>query len=228
MRLNRNTRLAAGLALLGALSACQNMADWQTAPVADIAKWQQIDYIPQARSERVLLEHSVRFRPNEAIVDPIEQARFDAFVARSSVGHDETVLLAVSQESGGDPVGSARLGVVGDMLTRHGLFPDRAARPPAGRPLAPHTVLVTVRRDVLIEPDCNHGQPGRGQRPQLTFGCANAVNLGRMVADPADLRRGKPLGPGDAEFAARSVERYRKGETEELIDEATTSDEEGQ
>ena len=45
-----------------------------------------------------------------------------------------------------------------------------------------------------------------------------------MVADPGDIVAGRHPGLLDGEFAARSIERYRKGETTPLKgDEASTA-----
>jgi type IV pilus biogenesis protein CpaD/CtpE len=40
------------------------------------------------------------------------------------------------------------------------------------------------------------------------YGCANATNLGLMVANPADLAAGRPLGRADATPAVSGVTRY--------------------
>lgn len=40
------------------------------------------------------------------------------------------------------------------------------------------------------------------------LGCANRANLAAMVADPADLERGRDLTPGSALQAAQVVEAY--------------------
>ncbi len=48
------------------------------------------------------------------------------------------------------------------------------------------------------------------------FGCATATNLGLMVADPGDIVAGRDPGLMDGEFTARSIERYRKGQTTPL------------
>jgi len=40
------------------------------------------------------------------------------------------------------------------------------------------------------------------------FGCADATNLGHMVANPADLASGRPLGDADAVTAVSAVTRY--------------------
>jgi len=43
------------------------------------------------------------------------------------------------------------------------------------------------------------------------LGCVSAVNLRAMVADPADLERGRPLGPADGERQTGAIEAYRQG-----------------
>lgn len=43
------------------------------------------------------------------------------------------------------------------------------------------------------------------------LGCSVAANLRAMLADPDDLERGRPLGPGDGEHAARAVDAFRQG-----------------
>ena len=39
-----------------------------------------------------------------------------------------------------------------------------------------------------------------------------------MVADPADLQRGRPLGPADATREAEAIVRYRTDKVKELQD----------
>jgi type IV pilus biogenesis protein CpaD/CtpE len=48
-----------------------------------------------------------------------------------------------------------------------------------------------------------------GDSPYL--GCVNAVNLGNMLVDPADLARGRPLGPASGTREALGVGLYDKG-----------------
>ena len=43
------------------------------------------------------------------------------------------------------------------------------------------------------------------------LGCVTAVNLRAMLADPADLERGRPLGRADAERESRAIEAYQQG-----------------
>ncbi len=43
------------------------------------------------------------------------------------------------------------------------------------------------------------------------LGCTNAANLRAMLANPADLDHGRPLGPADGGRAAQAVSDYRAG-----------------
>lgn len=53
------------------------------------------------------------------------------------------------------------------------------------------------------------------------LGCSNAVNLRAMVADPADLERGRPLGPANGIRATLGVENYELGKVKALIGSGT-------
>ncbi len=53
------------------------------------------------------------------------------------------------------------------------------------------------------------------------LGCTSAVNLRAMVANPADLERGRPLGPANGERAALGVENYELGKVKALIGSGT-------
>jgi hypothetical protein len=51
--------------------------------------------------------------------------------------------------------------------------------------------------------------------PRLPTGCANALNLQRMVERPDDLRRGRDAGPSFAAPVAQAAERYLRGDNED-------------
>jgi pilus assembly protein CpaD len=88
-----------------------------------------------------------------------------------------------------------------------------------------HEVGLTIVKVMAVLPDCSQPQPLEPDPPQFErgFGCSNAYNLGVMVADPADLERGRQLDPADAERASLSILRYRVGEEEPLVEEDTQS-----
>ena len=50
------------------------------------------------------------------------------------------------------------------------------------------------------------------------FGCADAINLGAMIANPADLWAGRDPGAADGVAAAAAIQRYRNGKTTPLLD----------
>jgi type IV pilus biogenesis protein CpaD/CtpE len=64
-------------------------------------------------------------------------------------------------------------------------------------------------------PGCSREAAAAG-RP-LPFGCANALNLAAMVADPDDLRRGATMAPPRGPAATRAVERHRADKVPPLI-----------
>jgi hypothetical protein len=48
--------------------------------------------------------------------------------------------------------------------------------------------------------------------PYLPMGCANALNLQRMLASPGELQRGQPMGPTLSAPLARAAQNYLLGE----------------
>jgi pilus biogenesis lipoprotein CpaD len=82
-------------------------------------------------------------------------------------------------------------------------------------------VVVFAQTVALTVPDC----PGYNQpivldyewRPETRLGCANAINLARMVSNPADLAQGRNLGPGDGTNNAMAIQRYRGQEAEPVV-----------
>lgn len=54
---------------------------------------------------------------------------------------------------------------------------------------------------------------GHANASPATPGCNIAANLRAMVADPADLTRGLPLGPADGRRETRAIEAYQQGKT---------------
>jgi len=55
------------------------------------------------------------------------------------------------------------------------------------------------------------------------LGCVSDVNLRAMVADPADLERGRQLGPADGEIETRAIEAYQQGKVKSFQGSGTTN-----
>jgi pilus assembly protein CpaD len=108
--------------------------------------------------------------------------------------------------------------------------PTPAALPEASQatPLGDDQIAVVVERYALQLPAC----PDWTERPNQNFdnqpgsfwSCATAINLGMMVADPGDLVRGRSIGDADGTTMARSVQRYRLGQTKDLIRDAASAE----
>ena len=79
--------------------------------------------------------------------------------------------------------------------------------------------LQIVGRYVVIPPKCPDWTKQSGADPSnrvsSNFNCATTSNLGLMLADPGDLIRGRPKGPGDGVAASRLVRKYRDGKVAE-------------
>ncbi len=193
--------------------------------------------VPEAREPRadlVQYGHDVAFGAGEARLTNGQRQRLDAFLARLEAGYGDRFYVVAGRGRKGEPKQAAvrlaerrRQAVMAFLeLRRLHVQPLRiefGIDAPVGE-----AVKVIVRRYVVTLPGCPDwtGRPGVtfNNTPSSNFGCANAVNLGLMVADPGDIVAGRHPGLMDGEFIARSIERYRKGETTPLDgDDATTA-----
>ncbi|MCZ6466715.1 MAG: CpaD family pilus assembly lipoprotein [Alphaproteobacteria bacterium] len=193
--------------------------------------------VPEARAPRadlVQYGHDVAFTAGEARLTNGQRQRLDSFLARLEAGYGDRFYVVAGRGRRGAPKqAAARLGerrrqaVMAFLeLRRLRVLPLRiefGIDAPVGE-----AVKVIVRRYVVTLPGCPDwtGRPGISydNATSSNFGCATAVNFGLMVADPGDIVAGRHPGLLDGEFAARSIERYRKGETTPLKgDEASTA-----
>ena len=185
--------------------------------------------VPEARQPRadlVQYSHDVAFAAGEARLTNDQRQRLDSFLARLEAGYGDRFYVVAGRGRRGAPKqAAARLGerrrqaVMAVLeLRRLRVLPLRiefGIDAPVGE-----AVKVIVRRYVVTLPGCPDwtGRPGVtfNNTPSSNFGCATAINLGLMVADPGDIVAGRHPGLMDGEFIARSIERYRKGETTPL------------
>lgn len=191
------------------------------------AKWRQIPATPENQAETVVFEQRVGFLPQTALLDSAATAAIDRLLAEAAPEPGNLIRLSVPGSGGTetyDRTTLQRLESVRAALASRGyesaLADTAVARVAA---LGEHEIGLTVTRIMAVLPDCSQPQPLEPALPEFegAFGCTTAYNLGVMVADPADLERGRPLDPADAERAALSVQRYRVGEEEPLVEEET-------
>jgi len=148
----------------------------------------------------------LRFVAGSELPVAADAAHLRSLAARGDIRSSDRVSVAI----GGDPMlGAARFAAIEAALADYGIYARQAS--PAGVP-ANHAII-DIRRYLVTTPPC----PNWSGNPVLdlsnvhasNFGCATAVNLGRLVANPADLVEGRTVGPADALPAVAAVQRYQ-------------------
>jgi pilus assembly protein CpaD len=217
------------LALTGALAlgACAPSYYWQPASAPKAATAELVDH-----------RHSVHFATDSAEIGAVERARLEAFLDQLGrpTGSETVIVEGHADERATDlynmELSSRRADAVARLLAARG-WERGAIRTVAYGELVPvdarsteqawrqnRRAEIVVRRYVAVTPPCPDWSKPSGFDPGNTeasnFGCATATNLARMVADPADLVRGRELGPADGVREADAYRRYREGDVQAL------------
>lgn len=162
--------------------------------------------------------HEVTFDSGEPELTADQRRQLDGFVARRAPGY--ATRLYVEAGPAGDRVSRRRADLVAVHLGRHGLD---ATIVPGVVPVSTAGVNVVAASHVVTLPACPDwtSEPGNtwSNQPHSNWGCANASNLGMMVADPGHLNEGAPYQPLDGEYATLAIQRYQRGEIRELAPE---------
>src|SRR5271169_1814738 len=134
-----------------------------------------------------------------------EAARLDRLVLAGNIRPPDRVVIAAA---GPPRLAEQRAAAISRELLRYGIVASTLTLDtvPANR------AIVSVGRYAVTLPTC----PNWSQSLSYDFtnaftsnyGCANATNLGLMVASPADLVNGRTLAPADGQPAVAAVERY--------------------
>jgi len=178
--------------LLLGLAACVTEYSKSEAPAA-----LQVDGA-ESRVEIAFAGGSDRLAPGEA-------RRLDGLVLAGNIRPTDRVAIA----AGGSPrLAERRAAAISSELLRYGIVASTETfdAVPANR------AIVSVGRYTVTLPACPNWS--QSQSTQFTnalssyYGCANATNLGLMVASPADLVSGRPLAQADGRPAVAAVERY--------------------
>lgn len=184
----------------------------------------------------------VHFATDRAELAPGERDRLEAFLAGlPEGGRWRALVLGHADERASDAYNMAlserRARHVAELLRARGLERVEVALRAFGesRPLDPgrgepawsrnRRVEIRIRHWTVAAPECGEWdrQPEvHGQQLLPDLGCATAANLVAMVADPADLAEGRPLGPADGVHAAEAVVRYRTDKVKQLDEDGQT------
>ncbi len=195
--------LVVTLAMTTTMAACSSRtAYWSPAQSPKVNKVNWVSY-----------SHNVRPAKVGNGLATAERARLDQFTAEVSLGYGDQVVIKTPRRHRAKTAAA---------LARY--FRARRLDPKiqvidGNRRRGDDTMTVIVGRYVVTAPKCpdwtKPAGPDPSNRISSNFGCASTSNLGLMLADPGDLVRGRPKGPGDGVAAARLVRRYREGKVKE-------------
>ncbi len=199
----------AGVVLLG---GCETGKD-------HIEDFSNVSERHQPTASRVFYSHDVLFSAGQIALNESEGRRLALFIESARISDSDKVFLV----PGKDPSGRFRARVIADFLAAGNidiapLSGDIGGGGPSGQ-----AVSVVVSRYVVTLPGCPDWTGERftyNNVPTSNWGCADATNLGRMVARPEDLIHGRQPGAFDGEYGTISIQLYRKGETRALTQES--------
>jgi type IV pilus biogenesis protein CpaD/CtpE len=211
----RRSLVAAALLASLPVAGCQwdreleygaHVSQFQRTASSNEFAWQQTD-----------LAHLVRFAPGAAAVDPVEMVRLNQFIDQVGVQDNDEVTATV-----GGPQAQARANAVVEAFSLRGYRITPHVDPYATE----GDVTVNIRRVVYTASACaGEGYEIEGGGRAMPLGCANALNLQRMVVNQDELIN--DLGSDSVETmpAAAAIQRYRSGNITPLMTtESTTED----
>jgi pilus assembly protein CpaD len=183
------------VAIVLVLAACRPAA----------TEWTESEAPNRLRLDDAAVSVNVRFAAGSAYLLPADAQRLRAMAATGTISASERVSVAVG---GGPGLAEAGRDAISAALLPYGIV--TSPLPLAGVP-ANHAV-VQVGRYVVTLPPCPNWSKSPGtdftNSYPSNFACANQTNLGQMVASPADLVSGQPLGPAAGPPAVAAVQRY--------------------
>jgi pilus assembly protein CpaD len=182
------------------------------------ATWKQQEAFAQPEVRRVDVQYVVPFAPKALELSDVEREALAMFVRQNNLQPGAHVSVATPTKNTTQAARSRnRLASVRNELQRMGISSTIVQAEPTNNQSTGDEVVVFAQTVAVLPPDC----PGYNTpitldyewRPATRLGCANAVNLGLMVANPGDLAQGRPVGPADGEAMALGVARYRTATT---------------
>lgn len=190
-----NPRLATAAILL-ALAACR----------PGVAEYSDIEAPKRLTLENASTRFDVHFSPGSSQLRAGDAARLRGLAAAGKIGPGDRVTISAA---GGPALAAARFDTVAAELLRYRVV---AMELPIASVPADRAIIQTGRYLVTMPPCPNWSKSSAADFTNMhssNFGCAQATNLGLMVASPADLAEGRPVGLADALPAAAAVQRYQ-------------------
>ena len=165
-------------------------------------------------TDQVQLSHDVAFLPGATDLSPADNAGLDRFLMQVLPEPGDRVDVVAHGS-----LGFLRASSVQSALSAYGIESRRIDMGTSPRDV----VTVSVTRTVYLPTSCV--TPRRtiydyagGTSVLPSPRCSNDLNLARMVADPEDLVRGRPIGPAEGNYNRQPVRTYREAEGQEATD----------
>jgi pilus assembly protein CpaD len=214
-----STSVAALLVATASLAGCQSIQE----------TFRDQSTVVEAKEptvERVYYQHDVTFAPGSSVLNPAETADLDAFVRKTGLSSGDRVYVVEPAVPG--TLDRARADAVTSRLFLGGKRVDRVPARVEGPAVMPDAVALVVERTAIRLPACPNWTDRPNQdfdnQPGSNWGCATAINFGMHIANPNDLVAGRDPGTADGTVMARSVRRYRLGETKDIIRDAASAE----
>jgi len=178
------------------------------------ATWKQQEAPAEPEVRRVDVQHVVAFAPQALELTDVEREALGMFVQKNNLQPGSHVSVGAPTKTAVQVARSRnRLASVRNELQRLGITSSIVTAQATGTNSTGDEIVVFAQTVAVLPPDC----PGYNTpitldfewRPSTRLGCANATNLGLMVANPSDLAQGRPIGPADAEAAVLGIQRYQ-------------------
>jgi len=151
------------------------------------------------------------FAPGSARLDPSQESQVRALVADRHGQRDEFVV--VTDGSGGQMQQSRAAHVASQLSQAGARWVSASVEPSMAR--GPDQVVVVRSAYRIGERNCPSYTPSTIWNPNESdragFGCADAYNMGQMLARSRSAAVGSPPGPADATVNAAAIARYREG-----------------
>jgi pilus assembly protein CpaD len=199
----RTRSILAVIGLAGAVAGCSTLPPPQQ-PLRPERTSEMPNAIEVSLTHRTLAVH---FDPGDTAPRPKDVAALNVLLATGDVSPGDMVKI----ERAMGALADVRARGLASALARQGLRPTLAA--PGGAPDG--ELHLVVEHATTSVPDCPNWTEAPGNpldnRLHSDFGCATALDLAAMVADPRDLVEGRPLAPVVGDAAIFPINRYRTG-----------------
>ncbi len=204
MKLFPACRLLLALALLGGAGSLSACASFIPDPYTVVDQ-------PLPLAEETIYAHVVGFAPGSDHLDLKERFRLDRFLGNAGLATTDMIRVGAAD---GSALSARREAVVVAYLRHRTGAADEVAPNRTGN-VATNSVEVELRRYLVRLPCCPDwtDRPGRtfSNKPSANWGCASAINLGRMVVEPRDLAFGREPVPTDGTYLAGAITRFQTG-----------------